>query len=118
MAYIIEQRYLFYSTNNEIFMGDVVDVSHETIWLTNVSSAKFHRGTSMHSIPLDMIASSFQLSELEKGKQYKFLKHDDTTFVSEFDSISNNSHGETLRLVVNGSNHSMPLLFIKNIEST
>jgi len=118
MAYIIEQRYLFYNTNNQVSTGDVVDVSHKTIRLMNVSDANYHRGTSIHSMPLDLIASSFQLSELEKGKQYKFWKHDDTTFVSEFDSISNNSHGETLHLIVDGSKHSTPLLFIKKIEST
>jgi hypothetical protein len=118
MAYIIEQRYLFYSTNNEIFTGDVVDVSHETIWLTNVSSAKFHRGTSIHSMPLEYIVSAFQLSELEKGKQYKFWKHDDTTFISVFDSISSNICGETLHVTHGVFRLSMPLLFIKKIEST
>ena len=116
MAYILEQRYLFYNTQNEVFVGDVVDVSDKTIRLTNVSDTHYHKGTSIHSMPLDWIVSSFKLSELTKGKQYKFLKYDDKMFVSVFDSISSNICGETLHVTEGVFRLSMPLLFIKKIE--
>ena len=117
MAYIIEQRYLFCNTNNQVSVGDVVDVSSKTIWLTNVSDAHYHRSSSINTMPLEYIVSSFKLSELEKGKRYTFRKHDDSMFVSVFDSISSNICSETLHVTDGVFRLSMPLLFIKKIES-
>jgi len=117
MTYSIGERYLFCDSNDKIFTGDVADVSETTLWIQNVSDNHYHKGTSRHSIPLEMIVSSFRLSELIPRNRYTFTKADNTAFVSFFDSITDNSHGSTLHVTSGAFRYSMPLLFIKSVKA-
>lgn len=116
MTYIANERYLFCDNTGTVSIGDVIDVSNNTLHATNMSDANYHRGTSMYSIPLDFIESSFKLSDLKHGTIYRFWKYDGFMFESKFDRITNNTHRETLHTITSVFHFSVPLYHIKKIE--
>lgn len=117
---IIGKTYFFRNKHNKVFIGHITSISKSTIVMKSYCDSlnQYVSDKSYYSIPYDWIIFYYLLSDLIEGNRYKFIDINNTSFEANLLSFSNyhfrlnyyNSESSINR-------YTMPIFYIKNIES-